>query len=176
MARAAPGEARRDAVAGGIGLALAGAYWLGAEAIRSSPLAGNGVGASAVPKGLAVALACFSAGLVLQSIRAWRVAARSKPAAAAPSGSSRRHLRAAGMLLIGIAFLAVLETLGYWLSLVLLLAVTAAYNGHPASKRLARFVLIVSIIYYLLFVQLLGIPLPSGVWPSLWPDFGSFFT
>jgi hypothetical protein len=179
MARRIPRNAARDAMAGGITLILAAAYWFEADAIRASPLAGNGVGASAVPKGLAVALACFSIGLILQSAWAWRNAPDDGASAAADPArraAVRRHLRALGMLLIGVVFLAIMNYLGYWLSLVLLFAVTAYYNGRAVSKGLILFAVVLSVAYYLLFVQFLGIPLPSGVWSSLWAGAANWLT
>jgi hypothetical protein len=80
------------------------------------------------------------------------------------------------MLLIGIVFLAILNYLGYWLSLALLFTVTAYYNGRSISKGLILFAGVLSIAYYLLFVQFLGIPLPSGVWSSLWAGAASWLT
>ncbi|HLT01226.1 MAG TPA: hypothetical protein VK001_03565, partial [Geminicoccaceae bacterium] len=56
-------------------LALAGLYWLGADQIRVSRLEGI-VGAQAVPKSLALALAILSALLIVQELwRARRIAA-----------------------------------------------------------------------------------------------------
>lgn len=179
MARRIPRNAARDAIAGGVTLILAGAYWFEADAIRASPLAGNGVGASAVPKGLAIALACFSIGLILQSAWAWRNAPDDEASADAAHdrrAAVRKHLRALGMLLIGIVFLAILNYLGYWLSLVLMFVVTAYYNGRSVSKGLVLFAAALSVAYYLLFVQFLGIPLPSGVWSSLWTGVASWLT
>ena len=82
---------------------------------------------------------------------------------------SYAHLRALGMLLIGVGYLALVGTIGYVPAVALLVvatrAVPGAGPGRPGSRswrsRLALF-------YYLIFVRLLGIPLPPGIWPGVW--------
>jgi hypothetical protein len=100
-------------------LALAGLYWLGADQIKVSRLEGI-VGAQAVPKSLAIALAILAALLIAQNL--WRVrGAAAAPATREPdSGRTDGHLRAAGMLLIGMAYLAVVGTIGYLPAIALL--------------------------------------------------------
>jgi putative tricarboxylic transport membrane protein len=149
-------------------MAFAALYWLGADQIRVSRLEGI-VGAQVVPKGLAASLAVLSLLLIAQDL--WR-GRRAAPAGggedeAAPD-SAHAHLRAAGMLLIGVAYLAVIGTIGYIPAVALLVLATALYMGRSLSARLVLLAVGGALFYYLLFVRLLGIPLPSGIWPGIW--------
>jgi hypothetical protein len=155
----------RDAIVGLGLIVVAGLYWLGADQIRVSKLEGI-VGAQAVPKGLAVSLAVLSVLLIAQTL-VWRRRAAGSLEEAEIVGS-RAHLRAAGMLLIGIGYLAVVATIGYMPALVLLVIATALYLGQGLSARLVLVAVGLAVLYYLIFVRLLGIPLPPGVWPDLW--------
>jgi hypothetical protein len=148
-------------------LALAGLYWLGADQIRVSRLEGI-VGAQAVPKGLALTLAVLSALLIAQDL--WRSRRAAGPAAveADELGGTYAHLRAAGMLLIGIGYLVLVGTIGYAPAVALLVLATALYLGQRPSARLVALALVLALFYYLMFVRLLGIPLPPGVWPGAW--------
>ena len=146
-------------------IVLAGLYWLGADQIRVSKLEGI-VGAQAVPKGLAVSLAVLSLLLIAQGLLRMRRAAG--PGGEADAGAWRAHLRAAGMLLIGMGYLAIVGTVGYLPAIVGLVVVTALYLGQGPSARLALVAVGLAVLYYLIFVRLLGIPLPPGVWPDVW--------
>lgn len=158
----------KNLYAGAVGLAIAVSYWVGADAIRQSPLSGGGVGAQAVPKLLGVALGGLSALLILQAVVARR---RSRPrvmAATSATGRDSRHQRALGMLLIGAGYLLVVDVAGYVPALALLIALTAMYNGQRWSAVVAGVAVVGAAVYYVVFVQLLGIPLPPGPWPALW--------
>jgi hypothetical protein len=167
-------EIRRNIIAAVALLGLAGFYGNTAQKIPGSSLIGKGIGAGAVPMALAIALAIFSVLLILQSLLAWRRLARDPDTAEEtidPANERHRHLRALGMLVIGIGFVLILGTLGYALSVCLLLGATAYYNGQAPSKRLVAFAVGGALVCYLMFVHVLHIPMPSGIWPSLFPDF-----
>lgn len=148
-------------------IVLAVLYWLGADQIRVSRLEGI-VGAQAVPKGLAVSLAILSVLLIAHNLWSGRRAARVPVGGEAEPGSGQAHLRAAGMLLIGMAYLGVVGTIGYIPAIALLMLATALYMGRRLSARLVLISIGGALFYYLLFVRLLGIPLPAGIWPGLW--------
>jgi putative tricarboxylic transport membrane protein len=147
-------------------LVLAGLYWLGADQIKVSRLEGI-VGAQAVPKGLAASLAILAAVLIAQDL--WR--ARRAVVAAAPAdkeeGRTDAHWRAAGMLLIGIGYLLIVGIVGYVPAVALLLLASARFMGRAWSIELVLIAVGGALVYYLLFVRLLGIPLPPGIWPGL---------
>ncbi|WP_230532857.1 tripartite tricarboxylate transporter TctB family protein [Microvirga roseola] len=142
-------------------------FWFAADAIPKSRLGGT-VGADGLPKLLAVILGMLSAGLIAQSLLAMRatgpvVAAEPKPRAA----DQFIHLRAAGMLALGAAYLLIMPYLGYMLSVGLLLLAVAVYNGKRPSLSLIVFGILGAGFFYLLFVRLLDVPLPAGFWPQL---------
>jgi hypothetical protein len=71
------------------------------------------------------------------------------------------------MLVIGILYLAVVPWLGYVLSLAGLIAATTYYQGGGVNARVALVSLSGAIVFWVLFVAVLGIPHPPGIWPSL---------
>ena len=155
----------RDTAVGFGLLALAGLYWLGADQIRVSRLEGA-VGAQAVPKGLAISLAVLSVLLMAQGLlRTRRVAGGTGEA---EIGQGHANRRAAGMLLIGMGYLAVVGTVGYVPAVVVLVVATALYLGQSPSARLVLLAVGLAVLYYLIFVRLLGIPQPPGIWPGVW--------
>lgn len=176
MDERSPGQLKRDMVAA-IGLMLlALAYGLKAQTIPGSSLTGKGLGADAVPSALAVAMGLFAFLLLLRSARALR---RMAPSVAAPQAPLpplaerlRPHRRALVMLAFGIIFVNVLDYTGYALAIALLLAATAWYNGQSKLKPLLLFAAGGAVVYDLLFVHLLNVTLPAGIWPSL---FASLF-
>jgi putative tricarboxylic transport membrane protein len=154
-------------------IVLAGLYWLGADQIRVSRLEGI-VGAQAVPKGLAATLLILSVLLIVQDL--WRARHRRQPGvpgvgADAP-GDPGAPARALGMLLIGVAYLCVVGLIGYLPAIALLMLTVALYAGRPWSLPLVLIALGGAALYYLMFVRLLGIPLPAGIWPDLWRELG----
>lgn len=165
------GAFRRDLVGGGICLALAGAYWIGATQIQKSSLIGKGVGADALPRGLAVALAVLSVILVLQTVIQRRKGPllEDAPATREQLAEARhKHLRAAGMFLIGLGFLLVVGYAGYIPAIFAMTCVTAVYNGRPMSWRIAGIAALLTVALYVLFDIVLRIPMPEGIWPEVW--------
>jgi hypothetical protein len=164
-------EIRRNIVAALLLICLAAAYGSQAQKIPGSSLIGKGIGAGAVPTALAIALASFSVLLILQSLLAWRRLLRDPELREAEPDhveERRRHGRAFGMLAIGIGFALSLGTLGYAPSIALLMLATAWYNGLRPSKQLFFFALGGATVCYLIFVQILHIPMPSGsIWRAL---------
>jgi putative tricarboxylic transport membrane protein len=157
---------RDSAIAVGL-IGIAGLYWLGADQIRVSRLEGI-VGAQAVPKGLAVCLAILSTLLIAQDLWRGRRAAGAVGVEADQVSGSYAHLRALGMLLIGVGYLALVGTIGYVPAVALLVVATALYLGESWSARLAVLAIGLALLYYVIFVRLLGIPLPPGMWPGVW--------
>jgi hypothetical protein len=153
----------RDAIVGIVLLAIAGIYWLGADAIPRSPLGGE-VGAEGLPKALAYALATLSAILIARSI--WEKRAGTERPLPEEARSRRGHLRALGILVLGIAYIALLPYLGYALSIILLVGIAAWYNGKPLSWELVATAVATGVVFYLLFVIFLDIRLPAGFLPD----------
>ncbi len=149
----------RDLAFGAACLALAAGYYVMAAAIPESALA-DAVGPQGLPKTYAFVLAALSSVLILKSLN------RSKGVLAAPKHASP-ILRVAGMLLIGILYLAVVPWLGYVVALAGLIAATTYYQGGGLNGRVAIVALSGALFFWVLFVAVLGIPHPPGIWPSL---------
>ena len=144
-------------------LAFSGLYWLGANSIVESGI-DSGVGAQALPKGLAYALAGLSLLLIAQAVIS-RVLTRTPPTVEPEYDAflKSNHLRAFGVLAIGAVYLAVVSYTGYLVGLVILVGATAVYMGRKPSWRLAAVVVGGALFYWLLFVRVLRVPLPEGV-------------
>ncbi|MDP0926165.1 tripartite tricarboxylate transporter TctB family protein [Paracoccus onubensis] len=149
---------------------LAVAYWLGADQISVSRLAG-GVGADGMPKLLAVALGVLSLALATQTffqMRAGKLAAPADPVKEGDEPTNwHQHARAMGLIVLGGFYILLLPHLGYMLSSMLMLGGVSFYAGLKPSLRMLVFAVIGGVVYYLIFTRILGIPLPSGFWPRL---------
>jgi len=158
----------RDAVVGAVILAFAGLYWLSARTIRHSSLE-DSIGAAGLPNTLAALLAGLALLLILRSLFSRSRPDRREPRNETDVEAPRAHFRALGMLLLGVAYLVVVPSFGYALSVALLVAAVALYNHQRPSLRLALVTILISVGFYLLFVRLLNIPLPPGIWPDFLP-------
>lgn len=164
----------RDTWIGVVFLAFAVLYWIGADGIRISPLDGP-VTAAGLPKSLAYALGLLAVLLIVRSLVIKRLgrAPSAKVAAAGTAGEEselgnlRQHLRAAGMLVLGISYLLVVPYLGYTISIMGLMLAVALYAGARFGVKTAMIAGVGGVLFYLFFVQLLNIPLPPGLWPDL---------
>ncbi len=103
----------------------------------------------------------------------WQMSPRpGVPAAGPPEAEAgpdlRRHVRAIGMLALGVGYLLIVPYLGYAISIIALMTAVAVYNGARPSPRLVATVILGGIFFYLLFVRFLDIPLPPGMWPEIY--------
>ncbi len=135
--------------------------WHEADEIKSSPL-DDAVGAAGLPKLLAIALMCLSALLV---IRAYALKKGSTPAGferRARSLDYHAHAKAAGLFLLGCGYILLLNTLGYSMTIAILLFCVAWYSGAAPRLHTVIFALVGASTAYLIFVLLLSIPMPQG--------------
>jgi hypothetical protein len=159
---------------GGVATIIIGvAYLAMAYGLRASALS-DSVGPAGFPKALAYALIILGVLLCGQSLVAIRVR-RSALAAGAPSapadgatdgedfGGVRGVLKAAGMLALGILYLMIVRYLGYIPSIALLIIAASLYLGTPFSWRVAAIGIAGAIVYWVVFVWILGIPQPPGL-------------
>lgn len=169
-----------------IGLLTAGgavAYWRVADDIPISPLDGA-VNAAVLPKALATAMVVFSLLLILRALviewvglRAARAAAaQAEGAASAPSAPPthdgqdfgwQQHLKAAGVLAIGIGYLLLLPIIGYVAGIFLLVTVLSIYIGARPGVMPAAVGAVIACAFYVLFKVVLGIPMPAGIFAGL---------
>jgi hypothetical protein len=80
--------------------------------------------------------------------------------------SWRELRRAAGMLLIGVGYVVLVPYLGYILAIAALIVATTAYQGGVLNGRVVAVGFSGALVLWVLFVMLLGVPQPSGSWPS----------
>ena len=168
----------RDVWIGVVTLIVAVGYWLIADQIPISPLDGA-VNAAAMPKMLATALCVLAVILIVRSVAIEWIARRAATDAAAvpvdvgaadkakSSTDWRAHGRAIGMLLIGMGYLLILPHIGYLVAVGILVLVTSIYMDARPSLNSVLVAAGLAVGFYLLFVVVLGIPLPPGIWPSL---------
>jgi hypothetical protein len=149
----------RDLMLGAFCLALAIGYYLMAAAIPESALSDT-VGAQGLPQTYAIVLAVLSLTLIARSIAGAGIEL--------PRATHRSPvLRIAGMLGIGILYLVAVPWLGYVLALTGLIAATTYYQGGGLNRRVAVVALSGALFFWVLFVAVLGIAHPPGIWPSL---------
>jgi hypothetical protein len=71
------------------------------------------------------------------------------------------------MLLIGIAYIIVLPWLGYLLSIAALITATIYFQGGVINRRSILVAVSGAVCLWLLFIWLLRIQYPAGLWPSV---------
>jgi putative tricarboxylic transport membrane protein len=151
----------KDLAFGTLTLALsAGYYWM-AAGILESQLA-DAIGPQGLPRTYAVLLAVLSLILIARSLVRGTGLRTSKE-----TRSPYAIGRVAGMLAIGIVYIVVVPWLGYLLSLAGLIFATTYYQGGSINRQVALVALSGAVFCWLLFVLLMRIPQPPGLWPSL---------
>jgi hypothetical protein len=147
--------AARDMLCGAVGLVLAAFYFRLADALPVSLLSDE-IGADGVPKSLAVGLALCSLLLIGRAA----LARASSPRAEASSAIG--HARSFGIVALGALYAAVAPAIGYAPALALLIAATTLYFGAAPSLRLALAAALGAALFWVLFVKMLGVAMPSG--------------
>ena len=162
----------RDLFFGITTLVVAAVYYTLALAIPQSDLA-DPVGPQGLPKVYALLLAALSLVLIARSLRSGKPASKNAELQnPEPSGSripdpGSRALRVIGMLLIGIAYIIVLPWLGYLLSIAALITATIYFQGGVINRRSILVAVSGAVCLWLLFIWLLRIQYPAGLWPSV---------
>jgi hypothetical protein len=142
-------------------LAVALAYYGLTTQVPESAL-DDAVGPAGVPRLYAVMLVVLCAFLIVRSLL---VMFRHE----SPRGDDgpRRSWRFAGMLLIGVGYVVIVPWLGYPVSIALLIAGTAWYQGGTINRRVVIVAASGALLLWLLFVAILRIPQPPGAWTSI---------
>jgi putative tricarboxylic transport membrane protein len=76
-------------------------------------------------------------------------------------------LRAGGMFAIGVLYIAAVPYIGYILAIALLIAATTYYQGGRLSRQTGVVAVGGAVFFWVMFVWLLRIPQPPGLWPDL---------
>jgi putative tricarboxylic transport membrane protein len=139
-------------------LAVAGTYYAAARAIPSSML-DDVVGSGGLPMVYGAVLAALA---LMQIVRALV----SKRSSTQTAGGVGPNVTAIGTLALGVGYAAVVQWLGYAGSIALLLGATAVHQGAGFSSRVVLVAVCGAAFLWALFVWLLGIPQPPGIWSS----------
>jgi hypothetical protein len=133
------------------------------------------IGAQGLPKTYAALLAILSIVLIGRAALARRTAAVpdapavsvAPPVSEGPPVPKHVGWRTFGMLLNGALYVALVTRLGYILSIAGLIASTIAFQGGELNRRSIAVAAGGALVLWLLFVRLLHIPHPPGIWPSV---------
>jgi putative tricarboxylic transport membrane protein len=146
---------RGDFALGLAAVVFAAGYLQGVARIPESLLS-DAVGAAGMPRAVGWAMAVVGGLLCLHSLRSGRDAEEGT------ATDWRAHLRAMGLLALLVGYVVLAPWIGYTLSTGLLLAAAAAYAGAPRDRLLLLVPLAAAALFWLLFVQAFGIPMPAG--------------
>ncbi len=151
----------RDLICSATLLGIAAGYYSLASGIGRSALSDE-VGPGGLPVLYATILASLAIILAVSTLLRASLSRISAPAA----NPDREPLgpllgRAAGAFGIGVGYLLIVPFAGYFLTLILAITATALYFGERVSVRLALVALAGASLFWLLFVMLLGIPMPT---------------
>lgn len=146
----------RDLVFGASGAIVAVVYYGFASSIPTSALA-DAVGPQGLPIVYAVILLFLSLLLIIRSVRTRNME---------PGTQSFHVARVAGMLAIGAGYIVLVPWLGYVVTLAGLIVAATWYQTRVVTKGALAVAVAGAIVFWLIFVVLLGIPQPSGIWTS----------
>jgi len=152
---------KRDLICAAVLLLIATGYYVLASQIAPSALADE-VGPGGLPAVYAFVLATIAVALAAKALLQPLLARAVDDVAAAgepPLGFGLR--RAGGVFAIGVGYVLVVPLAGYFLTLTMVIATMALYQGERVSARLAMIAVAGAAVFWLLFVRLLGIPMPA---------------
>jgi hypothetical protein len=142
-------------------LLIAAGYYSVASQITRSALADE-VGPAGLPVVYALVLATVALALAAKAVfRPLLLRTVDVTAAAGEPTLGFLLRRAGGVFAIGVGYVLIVPLAGYFLTLVGVIVAMALYQGERASARLATIAVAGSALFWLLFVHLLGIPMPS---------------
>ena len=162
----------RDLLFGIATLVVAAVYYGLATTIPQSDLA-DPVGPQGLPRVYALLLAALSLILIARSLVSRKPASQNserqnpEPSESRIPNPGSGLLRVIGMLLIGVAYIIVLPWLGYLLSVAALITATIYFQGGVINGRSILVALSGAVCLWLLFIWLLRIQYPAGLWPSV---------
>jgi putative tricarboxylic transport membrane protein len=151
----------KDVVSGLILLVVAALYYAATLQIPESSLSDE-VGAQGIPLILAILLATLA---VLITARGVIMGRKPSPAAPVPTNDEAEAppRRALGFLAIAAGYVIAAPLVGFAPALALLIAAIAIYEGAVPSWRLALVAVAGALVFWLLFVQLLGVEQPQSL-------------
>ncbi len=158
----------KDLIGALILLLIAFGYYVLTGNINPSALADE-IGAAGVPLVYATLLAAIALTLAAKALISWRLIRSDVTQPINDLQGEGRKLRgAAGMLAIGIGYIAAVTIVGYMISIAAVIACVALYQGERVGWRVARIAIGGGMAFWIFFDRLLGVDLPPGFWPALW--------
>lgn len=149
----------KDVISGAILLILTAAYYWATLQIPDSSLSDE-VGAQGLPRILAFVLAALA---ILIAVRGLVTARQTHPAVRSDDEEETAPpRRALGFLAVAVLYVIVAPLLGFGPALAVLIAAVAMYEGMRPSWRLAAVAASGALVFWLLFVQLLGVEQPAS--------------
>jgi putative tricarboxylic transport membrane protein len=156
----------KDFTGGLAAICFASFYLYRAFQQRVSALADT-IGPAGMPKVLGFLMLALGIILCLQALyRTFNTASQTNTAETNASewqGEGKKILSAFGLLGLAIVYLLIVSFLGYALSIAILLAAVALYLGATLSWKLGVIALGGAGLLWAIFVILLGVPMPSGI-------------
>jgi hypothetical protein len=158
----------RELIAAAILASIAAGYYALAVSIESSALADE-IGPTGLPIVYAIALGTLAIALAGHALVVGFLRGAAHSAPAGNAGADRQTLvRATGMLAIGAVYLACVSWLGYIVSLAAVILAVALYQGEPFGRRIVATAAGGALSFWVFFVLLLGVEMPTGFWPIIW--------
>lgn len=143
--------------------------------LRASALA-DAVGPAGLPKVLGFLMVAFGGILCVQAVLAGRARSSKGAVVTAPGGTVEAEpaddaegvslaglAKAGGLLAIAVGYLLVVKVVGYPVAVAALLIAVALHGGVKATWRVFVIGIAGAVVYWILFVLILGIPLPTGI-------------
>ena len=148
----------KDVVSGSVLLLVAAGYYWATLQIADSSLSDE-VGAQGLPRILAFLLAGLALLILVRGVLVSPKRLATSDTDEDPDASPRRAL---GFLAIAAGYVLVSPLVGYGPALAFLIAAVAIYEGVKPSWRTAAIAIGGAAVFWLLFVQLLGVEQPSS--------------
>lgn len=150
----------RDFIGGIAAIVLGGLYLFFAFDQRVSALA-DSIGPAGMPKVLGILMVTLGVILCIQAI--CHSIKTVSTGLGEWQGQGKQILRAFGLVCLGVVYLGMITILGYAVSIALLLALVAIYLGAPINWHVAGIAIGGAGILWAIFVLLLDVPMPSGI-------------
>jgi putative tricarboxylic transport membrane protein len=151
----------RDLICAATLLTISASYYALANNINRSALA-DAIGPAGLPTVYAIILAVLAIGIAAQAVIGRMFSGQPKTSTSSHDVSPRVVLlRASGVLAIGIGYLFIVPLIGYFPSLIVVIAGMASYHGETSIGRISIIAVAGAASFWVIFVWLLGIPMPS---------------
>jgi putative tricarboxylic transport membrane protein len=169
---------QRGLVTGVAALVIGIGYLAMGFQLRASALA-DAVGPAGLPKVLGFVMVTLGLIQCLQAVLAGRMPSPNVPVTATTNGADEIEpvdegsvgwaglARAGGLLAIAVGYLLVIKVIGYPLAVATLLIAVSIYGGAKVTWRVFAIGIAGAVVYWVLFVEILGIPLPTGILASI---------